>query len=149
MSAKTIKPQVVSEHDVRMVGPGHDDSHYISVPIRELFSIDNVGNIGVCHMEPGTETCVFALEEEDDGTAPHHYGPCDEFYYILDGEFTVWWGKDADNLNDFYELKAGDCTYYPTGWKYKVKNTGKTPGKFFYFMSAPRHGGQRLDNLNQ
>ena len=45
------------------------------------------------------------LEEEDDGTAPHHYGPCDEFYYILYGEFTVWWGKDAANLDEFYELK--------------------------------------------
>ncbi len=149
MSEDEIKPQVVSESDVELVGPGHDDSHYISVPIKELFAIENVGDIGVCFMEPGTETCIFALEEEDDGTAPHHYGPCDEFYYILYGEFTVWWGKDAENLDNFYVLKEGDCTYYPTGWKYKVKNTGDVPGKFFYYMSTPRHGDQRLDNLNQ
>ena len=32
-----VKPQVVSEGDVKMVGPGHDDSHYISVPIKQLF----------------------------------------------------------------------------------------------------------------
>ncbi len=69
MSENEIKPQVVSEGDVTLVGPGHDDSHYISVPIKSLFEIDSVGHIGVCYMEPGDETCVFAIEEEDDGTA--------------------------------------------------------------------------------
>ena len=148
MIQSEVKPQVVSEGDVKMVGPGHDDSHYISVPIKSLFEVKDVGHIGVCYMDPGDETCVFALEEDDDGTAPHHYGPCDEFYYILYGEFTVWWGKDADNLGDFYVLNEGDCTYYPTGWKYKVKNTGRSPGKFFYYMSSPRHGDQRLDKVS-
>ena len=80
-------------------------------------------------MEPGDVTCVFALEEEDDGTALHQYGPCDEFYYILEGEFTVWWGKDASKLDNFYKLEKGDCAYYPTGWKYKVANTGDYPGQ--------------------
>jgi len=111
--------------------------------------VKNVGDIGVCFMEPGDETCVFAIEEHDDGTAPHYYGPCDEFYYILYGEFTVWWGKDAANLDEFYVLKEGDCAYYPTGWKYKVKNTGNVPGKFFYYMSVPRSGVQRLDKISQ
>jgi mannose-6-phosphate isomerase-like protein (cupin superfamily) len=147
VSEHKVTPQVVSEGDVKMVGPGHDEDHYISVPIKALFDIENVGHIGVCHMEPGDETCVFAIEEEDDGTAPHHYGPCDEFYYILYGEFTVWWGEDAANLDEFYELKEGDCAYYPTGWKYKVKNTGSSPGKFFYYMSSPHHGEQRLDKV--
>jgi mannose-6-phosphate isomerase-like protein (cupin superfamily) len=73
---------------------------------------------------------------------------CDEFYYILYGEFTVWWGKDASNLDEFYELKEGDCAYYPTGWKYKVKNTGTVPGKFFFYMSEPRSGVQRLDHAS-
>lgn len=144
MNGNEIKPRVVSEGDVRTVGPGHDDDHYISVPIKELYAIDHVGDIGVCFMEPGDETCVFGIEEEDDGTALHHYGPCDEFYYILHGEFTVWWGKDANNLEDYYVLKEGDCAYYPTGWKYRVKNTGDKPGKFFYYMSAPRGGTQRF-----
>ncbi len=130
-------PQVVHEQDVKMVGPGHDESHYISVPIKQFYSIENVGNIGVCHMQPGEETCVFALQAHDDGTTSHHYGPCDEFYYILEGEFTVWWGRNACELNESYVLKKGDCTYYPTGWKYKVKNTGDVPGKFFYFLSSP------------
>ena len=73
----------------------------------------------------GDETCVFALEDEDDGTAPHQYGPSDEFYYILEGEFTVWWGKDASKLDNCYKLGKGDCTYYPTGWKYKVGKHGR------------------------
>ncbi len=142
------KPRVVSEDDIRMVGPGHDNDHYISVPIKEFFGIEDVGDVGVCYMEPGDETCVFGIEEEDDGTALHHYGPCDEFYYILYGEFTVWWGKDAENLSDHYVLKQGDCTHYPTGWKYKVRNTGDSPGKFFYYMSAPRSGTQRFSKVS-
>lgn len=148
MNKITVKPQVVSEGDIKMVGPGYDESHYISVPIKPFYELESVGHIGVCHMEPGDETCVFALEEEDDGTAPHHYGPCDEFYYILYGEFTVWWGKDAESLDEYYVLKEGDCAYYPTGWKYKVKNTGSVRGKFFYYMSSPRSGVQRLDKVS-
>lgn len=115
MKGSTAEPQIVSESDVKMVGPGYDDDHYISVPIKPFFELDGVGDIGVCHMAPGDQTCVFAIEEDDDGTAPHQYGPCDEFYYILEGEFTVWWGKDAANLSRSFELKKGDCTYYPTG----------------------------------
>ena len=145
MSAKAAKPQVVNEKDVKMVGPGYDEDHYISVPIKPLYEIEDVGDIGVCHMEAGAETCVFALEEEDDGEALHQYGPCDEFYYILAGEFTVWWGTDAANLKDFYKLEKGDCAYYPTGWKYKVKNTGDLPGKFFYYMSSPPGIQRRFD----
>ena len=140
-----MKPQVISEDDVKMVGPGYDEDHYISVPIKVLHQVENVLNAGVCFMQPGDETCVFALEAEDDGTALHQYGACDEFYYILEGEFTVWWGKDASNLKDFYELKKGDCAYYPTGWKYRVKNTGDAPGKFFYVMTDPPGVQRRLD----
>ncbi len=145
MSGRAVKPQVVSEKDVKMVGPGYDEDHYISVPIKVLYDIEDVGSIGVCHMEPGDETCVFALEAEDDGKAPHQYGPCDEFYYILEGEFTVWWGIDAAHLKDFYKLKKGDCAYYPTGWKYKVRNTGDSPGKFLYYMSSPPGIQRRFD----
>ena len=145
MSAEVVRPQVVSETDVKMVGPGYDEDHYISVPIKNFYDIDGVGSIGVCHMEPGQETCVFALEEEDDGKALHQYGPCDEFYYVLEGEFTVWWGTDAATLKDSYKLEKGDCTHYPTGWKYKVKNTGDSPGKFLYYMSSPEGIERRLD----
>ena len=43
MSDSEVKPQVVSEGDVRMMGPGHDEDHYISVPIKPLFEVENVG----------------------------------------------------------------------------------------------------------
>jgi mannose-6-phosphate isomerase-like protein (cupin superfamily) len=145
MKGEAVEPKVVSESEVAMVGPGYNDDHYISVPIKMFYDIENVGSIGVCHMEPGDETCVFALEEEDDGTAAHQYGPSDEFYYILDGEFTVWWGKDASKLDNFYKLAKGDCAYYPIGWKYKVANTGNAPGKFFYYMSSPPGIERRFD----
>ena len=145
MKGSTAEPQIVRESDVKMVGPGYDDDHYISVPIKPFFELDGVGDIGVCHMAPGEQTCVFAIEEDDDGTAPHQYGPCDEFYYVLEGELTVWWGTDAANLKDSYRLEKGDCTYYPPGWKYKVKHTGDSPGKFFYYMSSPEGIDRRFD----
>ena len=140
------KPQVVHESEIKMVGPGYDESHYISVPIKSFYEIEGLGSIGVCHMQPGQETCIFSLEEEDDQSALHYYGPVDEFYYILEGQFTLWWGKNAEDLENSYELKAGDCTYYPTGWKYKVKNTGSTPGKFLYFMTNRSDIESRLDH---
>ena len=98
MGEKFTEPQFVNENDVKMVGPGYDDNNHITVPIKRLFDIDGVCSVGVCHTKPGDETCVFAIEEEDDGTVLHHYGPADEFYYILEGEFTLWWGTDAANL---------------------------------------------------
>ena len=145
MAAQFEPPQFVSEGDVKMVGPGHDESHYITVPIKQLYSLENVGNVGVCFMAPGDETCVFALEATDDGTARHQYGPCDEFYYILEGEFTVWWGQDAEALDNSRVLKPGDCTHYTTGWKYKVKNTGDVPAKFVYFLTSPPGIERRFD----
>jgi len=146
MRGSTRKPEFVSEDEVKMVGPGHDESHFITVPIKTFFDVENFGFWGVCHMEPGQETCVFSLEEEDDGTALHYYGPADEFYYVQEGEFTIWWGKDASNLENSFVLKKGDCTYYPTGYKYKAKNTGDTPGKFFYFMTTPDDAELRLES---
>ena len=145
MKGKERKPEVVSEEKIKMVGPGHDTSHYITVPIKTFYDVDGVGHIGVCFMEANQESCVFSLEEKDDGTTLHYYGHADEFYYILEGEFTLWWGKDAENLDNHFILKKGDCTYFPTGYKYKVKNTGSKPGKYLYFMTTPEGVQRRLD----
>jgi mannose-6-phosphate isomerase-like protein (cupin superfamily) len=145
MPKENEPPQVMRGKDVPMFGPGHDESHYISVPIKQYYSLEGVGNVGVCHMQPGDETVVFAIEERDDGTVPHHYGPCDEFYYVLEGEFTVWWGTDANAFEDNFVLHPGDCTHYTTGWKYKVRNTGDVPARFFYFLTSPPGIVRRFD----
>ncbi len=145
MNNEGKSPKIVREAEVPTFGPGHDESHYISVPIKQFYSLESIGNVGVCMMEPGDETVVFAIEEEDDCTAAHQYGPCDEFYYILEGEFTLWWGKEADALENSAILKPGDCTHYPTGWKYKVKNSGDVPAKFVYFLTSPPGIVRRFD----
>ena len=145
MNQTTKPPKIIREAEVPTFGPGHDEEHYISVPIKQFYSLKDIGNVGVCMMEPGDETVVFAIEAVDDGTAPHQYGPCDEFYYILEGEFTLWWGKDADDLHHTAVFKPGDCTHYPTGWKYKVKNTGDVSAKFVYFLTSPPGIVRRFD----
>lgn len=37
------------------------------------------------------------------GSRPAVYGP------IASENSPSWWGKDAANLNEFYQLKEGDC----------------------------------------
>jgi len=44
-----------------------------------------------------------------------------------------------------YVLKPGDCTHCNIGWKYKVKNTGNVPGRFFYFLTNPMGIERRFD----
>ena len=145
MNQMTKPPKIISEAEVPTFGPGYDEEHYISVPIKQFISLKNIGNVGVCLMEPGDETVVFAIEAVDDGTAPHQNGPCDKFYYILEVEFTLWCGKDADDLHHTAVLQPGDCTHYPTGWKYKVKNTGDVSAKFVYFLTSPPGIVRRFD----
>ena len=131
-----MEPTLVNLEDVKTIGGGIDNDWH-SVRVRQLHDVKNVCRVGVCFMDPDEETVVFSLEHDDDFKTSHYFGPVNEFYYILEGKFTVWWGKDGSNLNNFLELKRGDCTHYTPGWKYKVKNTGTLPGRFFYVMMAP------------
>jgi len=105
-----------------------------------MLDVEEVGAIGLFFVEPGQETTVFSLEDEDDGTADEWYGPVHNCYYILVGEFTLWWGKDASKLRsknaEKLIIKEGECSYHPPGWKYLVKNTGKVPGTFLWGLSA-------------
>jgi len=117
---------------------------YTDGTMTTMLDVEEVGAIGLYFMEPGQETIVFSLEHEDDGTADEWYGSCHEFYYILVGEFTVWWGNDASKLRnkDAEKMIAekGECIHYPPGWKYLVKNTGKVPGTFFWGTSVAPKG---------
>ena len=99
-------------------------------------------DLGLYFMEPGMTTIVFSLEETDDGTADEWYGPSHEFYMITQGVFTVWYGKDANDLRrkngPNMTLNEGDVVSYPPGWKYVVQNTGRIPGSFFWGKTAPK-----------
>jgi len=107
-------------------------------------NIEGVGTIGFYFMPPGELTNTFSMEHEDDGTADEYYGPCHEFYLIICGEFTMYWGRDAseirDERSDKLVLKAGEVGHWTPGWKYAVKNTGNVPGTFFWGLSKPPKG---------
>jgi len=143
MDNSLVEPRVYTLNDMvhgmdRLV-PG--------VRITRIAEAEGVGGVGLYFMPPGTQTTVFTLEAKDDGTADEYYGPCHEFYYILAGEFTMYWGKDALKLqngtaNKLF-LKAGDMGYWSVGWKYSAKNTGKVPGTFFWGISRPPKGIER------
>jgi mannose-6-phosphate isomerase-like protein (cupin superfamily) len=106
-------------------------------------------DLGLYFMEPGMTTIVFSTEEEDDATADEWYGWAYEFYCIVQGEFTVWYGKKADDVRRRKSpkllLRQGDVASYPPNWKYMVQNTSKIPGSFFWGKTAPLRGvNQRL-----
>jgi mannose-6-phosphate isomerase-like protein (cupin superfamily) len=71
---------------------------------------------------------------------------CHEFYYLLVGEATMYWGEDASKIRagtaNKVLLKAGDLGYWTPGWKYSVKNTGKVPGTYFWGLTIPTGGGK-------
>ncbi|MDH5450561.1 MAG: hypothetical protein OEZ21_04180 [Candidatus Bathyarchaeota archaeon] len=106
---------------------------------KTLISVKGLGEVGICSMEPRMRTVVFSGEEEDDGKSDHYYGPFHEFrYYIICGEFTLYWGKDESKVrkgtSEKIVLKPGDALHLTPGWKYLVKNTGVESGMFFYQM---------------
>ncbi len=98
-------------------------------------------HLGLYFMKPGATTNVFSLEDRDDGTAREYYGPVDEFYYVLVGELTMFWGRDAAEVgagrSDRLDLRAGDLGYWSRGWKYAVRNTGGVPATFFWGLTLP------------
>ena len=108
------------------------------------FVSNSAWDLGMYFMEPGMTTIVFSTEEKDDGTAEEWYGSAFEFYYIVTGQFTVWFAKDANNLRkkkaSSLVLNEGAVASYPPGWKYMVTNTGNSPGAFFWGKTAPRKG---------
>ena len=108
-------------------------------PVRKLISVEGLGDVGICSMEPGMRTVVFSSEEEDDGTAEHYYGPFNEYYYVICGEFAMYYGKDASKMREEASekiiLKPGDLGLWVPGWKYMCKNIGSIPGMYIYSMA--------------
>jgi mannose-6-phosphate isomerase-like protein (cupin superfamily) len=140
MGEAKVKPRVMGMDEWKSgpddLSPGCD--------ITFIADIEEVGKVGLYFMAPGKQTNTFSMEATDDGTADEYYGPCHEFYYILVGEFTMYWGEDVSKIQEGTAnkllLKAGDMGYWTPGWKYSVKNTGKVPGTHFWGLTKPPQG---------
>jgi mannose-6-phosphate isomerase-like protein (cupin superfamily) len=132
-----IEPKIVRMADWKTVVYPHATLAYLN-------RVEGVGNTGLWIMKPGTETRVFSLEDEDDGTTGAWFRACHEFYYVLVGEFTVWWGTDATKIKskktDKFVVKEGEYLHLARGWKYMTTNTGKVPGTLFWGMTSPPKG---------
>jgi mannose-6-phosphate isomerase-like protein (cupin superfamily) len=107
-----------------------------------LFVHTNCWYSGLMYMESGHDTAVFSIEETDDGTADEWYGPTQEFYFIVAGEFTVQYDRDASRLREKqsskYVVHAGEYAVHPVGWKFQIQCTSKTPGTFLWCKHIPQ-----------
>ncbi len=119
---------------------GPDDLS-LDCDIKYIADVKEVGRARLYFMPPGKQTNTFSMEATDDGTADEYYGTCHESYYILGGEFAIYWGKDISSIQESTAnklvLKAGDLRYWPPGWKYSAKNTRKVPETFFWGITRP------------
>ncbi len=141
MRNNIIKPSILSTKDFKFSGP---DGPVPGSRYTKIVDAEGFGGFGLYFMEPGSQTTTFSLESEDDRTADEYYGPCFEFYYLLIGEVTMYWGKDAEKVIRGEEnellLKAGDFGCWERGWKYSAKNTGDIPATFFWGLGEAPEG---------
>jgi len=141
MGNNNITPRILSVKDFKYNGP---DDPVPGSRYTEIVDAEGFGGFGLYFMEPESQTTTFSLEREDDKTAHEYYGPCFEFYYLLVGEVTMYWGKDAEKVIKGEEngllLKAGEFGCWERGWKYSAKNTGDIPATFFWGLGEPPKG---------
>ena len=106
-----------------------------------LFVHTDCWDSGLMYVAPGGDTAVFSMEQTDDGTADEWYGPTQEFYFIVAGEFTVSYDTDAERLrrkgSPSYVVHAGEYAVHPVGWKYQIQCTSATPGTFLWCKHIP------------
>lgn len=106
-----------------------------------LFVHTDCWDSGLMYVAPGGDTAVFSMEQTDDGTADEWYGPTQEFYFIVAGEFTISYDTDAERLRSKqspkYVVHAGEYAVHPVGWKYQVQCTSQTPGTFLWCKHIP------------
>lgn len=140
MSGPKVKPDIIAMKSWN-TGP---DTIAPGAEITMMASVEGIWTTGMYFMPPGVKTTVFSMHDADDGTADEYYGPCYEFYYILVGEFTMYWGEDAaevrESTSNKLHLKAGELGHWPMGWNYSVANTGNMPGTFFWGLTSPPKG---------
>ena len=146
MNRQKIEPRVIGMDAWEWFGPDElsPDCYHV-----DISSVEGVGVVGLYCMLPGKQTNTFSMDASDDGTADEYYGMCHEFYYILVGEFTMYWGEDATKVQkgtaNKVLLKAGDLGHWAPGWKYSVKYTGKVLGTFFWGLSSAPKGTKIRD----
>lgn len=140
------EPRVVTIKDFKFNGV---DRYVPGCRYTEIADTEGFGEFGLYFMPPGAQTTVFSLESEDDGTADEYYGPRVEFYYVLAGELTIYWGKGAESVRrgegSPLLLGAGDFGLWETEWKYSARNSGEIPATFFWGLAeAPPGVEERL-----
>lgn len=144
MGNNITKPSILSIKDFKFSGP---DGPVPGSWFTEIVAAEGFGGFGLYFMKPGSQTTTFSLESEDDKAADEYYGPCFEFYYLLAGEVTMYWGKNAEKVISGEEnallLKAGEFGCWERGWKYSAKNTGAIPASFFWGLGEPPEGVKR------
>ena len=136
MPRQATEPQVLTIKDFKFNGIDRNDPECRHT---DIVDAEGFGGFGLYFMPPGYQTDVFSLESEDDGTADEYYGPRFEFYYLLSGEITMYWGKDAASLRrgegERLLLGAGDFGCWEREWKFSVKNSGEVPAMFFWGLA--------------
>jgi len=142
----TPAPRAVTLKDFKFNGV---DRYVPGCRYTEIAEAEGFGEFGLYFMPPGAQTTVFSLESADDGTADEYYGPRAEFYYVLAGELTMYWSKDAESARrgegSPLLLGAGDFGLWETEWKYSAKNCGEIPTTFFWGLAeAPPGVEERL-----
>ncbi|HMG57593.1 MAG TPA: hypothetical protein VK601_29035 [Kofleriaceae bacterium] len=106
-----------------------------------LFVHTDCWDTGLMYVAQGGDTAVFSMEDTDDGTADEWYGPTQEFYFIIAGEFTVSYDTDAARLrrkeSPKYVVRAGEYAVHPVGWKFQIQCTSQTPGTYLWCKHIP------------
>lgn len=141
MASEPVRPRALAARDFKFNGI---DRYVPDCNYSEIVDAEGFGGFGLYFMPPGAQTTVFSLESEDDGTADEYYGPCFEFYYVLSGGITMFWGKDTERVRRGEEerllLAQGDFGCWEKEWKFSAKNTGEVPASFFWGLAEAQPG---------
>jgi len=146
---EAAEPRVLKIKDFKTNGV---DPYVPACWYTEIAEMEGFGEFGLYVMSPGAQTTVFSLESEDDGSADEYYGPCLEFYYVMAGEVTMYWGKDAESVRrgegEQLLLEAGDFGRWEKELKYSARNSGEIPALFFWGLGEKPPGvDKRLPDL--
>ena len=141
MASEPVRPRALAVRDFKFNGI---DRYVPDCNYSEIVDAEGFGGFGLYFMPPGAQTTVFSLESEEDGTADEYYGPCFEFYYVLSGEITMYWGEDAEWVRrgeeERLQLAQGDFGCWEKEWKFSAKNTGEVPASFFWGLAEAQPG---------